>query len=70
MRSCSGCIRSARLWLWKVALNAGSQSVECDAILVQDIGLGNDGFVMNNEAYASQYIDHHIIRHRVAGRWS
>ena len=34
-----------------------------DAILIQDIGLGDRGFLMNNEAYASQYIDHHIARH-------
>ena len=41
--------------------------MQCDAILVQDIGLGNDGFVMNNEAYASQYIDHHVVRHPTCG---
>ena len=55
------------LWLWTVALSAGLHPVQCDAILVQDIGLGNDGFVMNNEAYASQYIDHHVVRHPTCG---
>ena len=56
-----------RLWLWRVAVQAGAHPVQCDAILVQDIGLGDDGFVMNNEAYASQYIDHHILRHPTCG---
>ena len=52
------------LWLWTVELtNPHAQPVECDAILTQDIGLGNDSFVMNNEAYASQYIDHHVAQH-------
>lgn len=55
------------LWLWAVALTAGERPVHCDAILVQDLGLGNDGFVMNNEAYASQYIDHHVLRHPACG---
>ena len=55
------------LWLWTVQLRAGLHPVQCDAILVQDIGLGNDGFVMNNEAYASQYIDHHVVRHPTCG---
>jgi cellobiose phosphorylase len=34
--------------------------VPIDAILVQDLGLGSRAFVTNNEAYASQYIDHHV----------
>ncbi len=56
-----------RLWLWKVELEAGDRPVRCDAILVQDIGLGDDGFVMNNEAYASQYVDHHVAEHVACG---
>jgi len=52
------------LWLWRVeATNAGGVDVPCDAILVQDLGLGARGFVMGNEAYASQYIDHTVERH-------
>ncbi len=35
----------------------------CDAILVQDLGLGPRGFLLNNEAYASQYIDHAVPHH-------
>jgi cellobiose phosphorylase len=57
-----------RLWLWRVDVaNTGAQAVACDAILVQDIGLGDRGFLMNNEAYASQYIDHHVARHPRCG---
>jgi cellobiose phosphorylase len=51
-------------WLWQVEVfNARHGAVPLDAILVQDIGLGVLGFVTNNEAYASQYIDHHIAQH-------
>jgi 1,2-beta-oligoglucan phosphorylase len=57
-----------KLWLWRVEVaNAGAQPVACDAILVQDVGLGDRGFLMNNEAYASQYIDHHVARHPRCG---
>ena len=56
------------LWLWRVRVaNAGAEPVSCDAILVQDVGLGARGFVMSNEAYASQYIDHHAARHTTCG---
>ena len=48
-------------WLWCVeATNATSERVSLDALFVQDLGLGARGFVTNNEAYASQYIDHHV----------
>jgi 1,2-beta-oligoglucan phosphorylase len=57
-----------RLWLWRVEVaNTRPQAVACDAILVQDVGLGERGFLMNNEAYASQYIDHHVARHARCG---
>lgn len=56
------------LWLWHVAVtNAGTAPVACDATLVQDVGLGGRGFVTNNEAYASQYVDHHLARHPFCG---
>lgn len=52
------------LWLWRVELrNKGAASITCDAVLVQDLGLGDPGFLMNNEAYACQYMDHHIADH-------
>src|SRR5438477_9904981 len=57
-----------RAWLWRVeATNASEVAVPIDAILVQDLGLGVRAFVTNNEAYASQYIDHHIARHARCG---
>ncbi len=56
------------LWLWVVQLtNTGRRLLECDATLVQDVGLGERGFVMSNEAYASQYIDHHVALHPRCG---
>jgi 1,2-beta-oligoglucan phosphorylase len=56
------------LWLWRVELaNVGDAEVSWDAILVQDLGLGERGFLMNNEAYASQYIDHHVAAHPRCG---
>jgi cellobiose phosphorylase len=55
-------------WLWRLeARNTGATPRSLDAILIQDIGLGDRGFLMNNEAYASQYIDHHVARHSVYG---
>jgi cellobiose phosphorylase len=55
-------------WLWRVHVeNATPLEQVIEAILVQDIGLGERGFLMNNEAYASQYIDHHIARHNRHG---
>ena len=54
-------------WFWRVeAVNDRGDELPCDAIFIQDLGLGDPGFLMNNEAYASQYLDHHIARHR---RW-
>ena len=56
------------LWLWRVEVeNRGPETRACGAILVQDIGLGSRGFVMGNEAYASQYVDHHIAGHPRCG---
>ncbi|MGQ0445453.1 MAG: GH36-type glycosyl hydrolase domain-containing protein [Beijerinckiaceae bacterium] len=55
-------------WLWCLeATNIGEADRTFDSILVQDIGLGDRGFLMNNEAYASQYTDHHIARHERYG---
>jgi len=52
------------VWLWRLEVaNTREVEVRCDAILVQDVGLGARNFLMNNEAYASQYIDHHVARH-------
>jgi cellobiose phosphorylase len=51
-------------WLWRVeATNLSQVAMPLDAIFVQDLGLGLRAFVTNNEAYASQYIDHHVALH-------
>ncbi len=55
---------SQALWLWRIDVeNTGDAEAPCDAILVQDLGLGPRGFLLNNEAYASQYIDHTVPHH-------
>ena len=61
-------LRDRPAWLWCVEVMNGSDlPVPVDAILVQDLGLGIRAFVANNEAYASQYIDHHIAHHVSCG---
>jgi cellobiose phosphorylase len=58
----------APLWLWRVSLeNKGAAPRQCDAILIQDLGLAARGLVLANESYASQYIDHHIAAHPQCG---
>ncbi len=47
------------IWFWRVAIvNRRAAETAVDLILLQDLGLGSPGFLMNNEAYASQYLDH------------
>src|ERR1043165_6540284 len=54
-------LRDALAWIWRIgATNASGQAIRVDSILLQDLGLGTRAFVTNNEAYASQYIDHHV----------
>src|SRR5262245_16410823 len=54
----------SNIWLWRVeAANQRDSELPCDAVLIQDLGLGEQGFLMNNEAYASQYLDHHVAHH-------
>ena len=49
------------IWLWHLEItNERAADLSADAVLVQDLGLAGRGFLMNNEAYASQYIDHHV----------
>ena len=51
-------------WFWRVEIvNRRAEQFPCDAVLIQDLGLGDQGFLMNNEAYASQYLDHHVAAH-------
>ncbi|TVP87406.1 MAG: cellobiose phosphorylase [Alkalicoccus sp.] len=45
-----------RAWFWEITINGDGG--EAEVIYGQDLGLGDAGMVRNNEAYASQYIDH------------
>jgi hypothetical protein len=44
-------------------VNRPDRELPCDTVIIQDLGLGEQGFLMNNEAYASQYLDHFIAQH-------
>ena len=51
-------------WFWRLdVVNRRESELSCDAVIIQDLGLGDQGFLMNNEAYGSQYLDHHVARH-------
>ncbi|MGE3872118.1 MAG: cellobiose phosphorylase [Parvibaculaceae bacterium] len=53
--------KASNVWLWHVGIaNERKDTVICDVFLAQDLGLGDRGFVANNEAYVSQYIDHQV----------
>lgn len=59
---------SEDLWFWRVEVaNGGDAAISCDCLFTQDLGLGAPGFVMNNEAYASQYIDHFVAQSAARG---
>lgn len=59
---------SQTVWFWQVSLeNSTNATLSADLVLIQDVGLGDRGFLMNSEAYASQYIDHHIAGHAAFG---
>ncbi|PPD10193.1 MAG: cellobiose phosphorylase [Methylocystis sp.] len=52
------------LWLWRVELiSKRRRTLPCDAVFIQDLGLGDHRFLMSNEAYACQYLDHYVARH-------
>src|SRR5271157_5881997 len=52
------------VWFWRLdVVNRRDRELPCDAVFIQDLGLGERGFLMGNEAYASQYLDHYIARH-------
>jgi cellobiose phosphorylase len=58
----------SNVWLWQVDVaHQGKGQIACDVVLVQDLGLGDRGFIANNEAYVSQYIDHHVAQEKVLG---
>ncbi|SFB72552.1 GH36-type glycosyl hydrolase domain-containing protein [Tropicimonas isoalkanivorans] len=56
------------LWFWRIELtNNEDIPAHCDTVFMQDIGLGDRGFLANNEAYACQYLDHHVAPLPAAG---
>ena len=48
------------IWFWQVTLSGDGQAV--DVIYGQDIGNAAQGAVQANEAYMSQYVDHHVTQ--------
>ncbi|MBX5202000.1 cellobiose phosphorylase [Rhizobium sp. NZLR1] len=59
---------SETAWFWRVAIrHLKDGTLPVDLVLIQDVGLGDRGFLMNSEAYASQYVDHHIADHQAFG---
>ena len=44
-------------------MNRRETELPCDALFIQDLGLADPGFLMSNEAYACQYLDHFVARH-------
>jgi cellobiose phosphorylase len=54
----------SNVWLWRLAVeNRREAPLPCDAVFIQDLGLADAGFLMSNEAYACQYLDHFVARH-------
>ncbi|MGZ2487019.1 cellobiose phosphorylase [Rhizobium pisi] len=59
---------SETAWFWRASVrHLKKGTLPADLVLVQDVGLGDRGFLMNSEAYASQYVDHHIADHKTYG---
>ncbi|ANL37012.1 MULTISPECIES: GH36-type glycosyl hydrolase domain-containing protein [Rhizobium] len=60
--------RSETAWFWRASIRHLKEgTLPADLVLIQDVGLGDRGFLMNSEAYASQYVDHHIAEHKAYG---
>ncbi|WP_207694912.1 hypothetical protein DOK67_0002796 [Enterococcus sp. DIV0212c] len=53
-------IAESGIWFWQVTLTGAKQKV--DVIYGQDIGNATKGAVRSNEAYMSQYVDHHVAK--------
>lgn len=59
---------SETAWFWRASIrHLKDGTLPVDLVLIQDVGLGDRGFLMNSEAYASQYVDHHIADHETFG---
>jgi cellobiose phosphorylase len=60
--------QSAPAWFWHVALeNISPETVTCDLIHTQDLGLAHYGAIRLNEYYVSHYIDHSPLNHPQLG---
>jgi cellobiose phosphorylase len=58
----------ANAWVFQVKIeNRTGKTVNCDAILIQDVALATRAQVRNNERYTSQYLDHFAISHAELG---
>ncbi|MEI5992177.1 hypothetical protein A5881_003733 [Enterococcus termitis] len=53
-------VAESGIWFWQVGLAGTGQKV--DVIYGQDIGNATTGAVRSNEAYMSQYVDHHVTK--------
>lgn len=53
-------ISETGIWFWQVNLTGSGQKV--DVLYGQDIGNATKGAVRSNEAYMSQYVDHHVSK--------
>ncbi|EOL44221.1 GH36-type glycosyl hydrolase domain-containing protein [Enterococcus caccae] len=53
-------VSKSGIWFWQVSVIGSGQKV--DVIYGQDIGNATKGAVRSNEAYMSQYVDHHVSK--------
>jgi cellobiose phosphorylase len=59
---------SAKAWFWHVELeNSGTETLTCDLIHTQDLGIAHYGAMRLNEFYVSQYVDHTPLEHVAKG---
>lgn len=48
-------------WFWQAKV-ADPEGLAFDLTYVQDLGMGTEGYVTSNEAYAAQYLDHFVVQ--------
>ncbi|UVI30950.1 GH36-type glycosyl hydrolase domain-containing protein [Paenibacillus spongiae] len=58
-------LASDGIWFWDVTVDGQGQEV--DLVYGQDVGIASLGFIRNNEAYLSQYIDHAVFEDEQKG---
>lgn len=55
-------------WAWTIeCIDTGDAPRRIEIFYGQDLGLGDEGAVRNNEAYLSQYLDHHVAESPALG---